>query len=291
MGEISDALRRARSERETGGPSLKPEAALPNRVERPLESPLQPAPDVPDAPEVTIDTSRSAHWEARAVVVHGERAVAERFRQLAVRIEQQLNDRSARALLVSSADRQEGKTLTSCNLALALASLGGTRRVALLDLDLRKPSVARSLGIAPRTGLEVALAGGASLDEVRITTNIGLDVYPVAHHCHNAHELLSSQAFDAMLQELVRRHSTVIIDSPPILPVPDVALIAPRIGTCLLVARAGSTRLRAMQDALRSLPAGCPIGVFLNEAPSRTKPDHYYGYGPVEEPPKDENLG
>ena len=285
MGEISEALRRARLEREaTGGaPRGASEAEA-------FREPRKPA--GPPGPRARIDRSRSGSWPARAVLVEGQRVVAERFRQLAVRVEQELAARGRKTLLVSSAHREEGKTLTSCNLALALASLEADRRVALVDLDLRKPSVARVLGIDARLGLEDVLRGGLPTAEVRVETDIAsLDVYPARRPDRDAHALLSTPAFERMLRELEGRYSTVIFDMPPILVVPDVALIASRIGACLIVARAGSTRRTALQDALRPLPEDAVIGVFLNEAHPRRGErryvEDYYGAEGEAEPQDD----
>jgi capsular exopolysaccharide synthesis family protein len=260
LGEISEALRRARLEREAR--SEAPRAAS--------EAPALEKPAGPPRPRAPIDRARSGSWPARAVLVEGQRVVAERFRQLAVRVEQELSARDRKTLLVSSAHRGEGKTLTSCNLALALASLEADRRVALVDLDLRKPSVARVLGIDAGRGLEHVLRDGLPAAEACVATEIAsLDVYPVRRPDRDAHALLSTPAFERMLRDLQSRYSTVIFDMPPILAVPDVALIASRIGACLIVARAGSTRRKALLDALRPLPEDALIGVFLNEAHPR----------------------
>ena len=275
MGEISEALRRARLEREA-----RVEAPLGVREALASREPRKPAGAA--GPRASIERARTGPWPARAVLVEGQRAVAEGFRQLAVRVEQELAARGRKSLLVSSAHREEGKTLTSCNLALALASLEADRRVALVDLDLRKPSVARVLGIDARVGLEHVLRGGLPMAEVCVQTDIAsLDVYPARKPDRDAHQLLTTPAFEGMLRELESRHSTVIFDMPPILAVPDVALIASRIGACLIVVRAGSTRRKALEDALRPLPEDALIGVFLNDARVRGGRLRYqeYTYG------------
>ena len=141
MGEISEALKRARLEREAQDPPLT--RGLPPRHERerlPLGDPMEPPGPAPeelpaDAPLVHIDRTKSTGWPARAVAVAGDSPISQRFRKLAIRVEQQLGARRARTILLTSAEQQEGKTLTSCNLAMALASLGRDRRVALVVID------------------------------------------------------------------------------------------------------------------------------------------------------------
>ncbi len=283
MGEISEALRRARQDREAVAhePSAREVTELGGPARR--ASPVQ-------APPVPIDRTQSEGWPARAVLAKGQRGVAEGFRQLAVRVEQELAGRNQKALLVCSGQRQEGKTLTSCNLALALASLSAGRRIALVDLDLRKPSVARALGIEAGVGVERVLRDDLPIAGAKIATDLeSLDVYAADRPDRDAHTLLSTAAFTRMIRDLEESYSTIIFDTPPILLVPDVALIAPRIGACLLVARAGSTRRKAIHDALRPLPPEALIGVFLNDARARGGRLRYYAdyYGEEDDEARD----
>lgn len=291
MGEITEALKRARLEQESrrSAEPARTSTRIADRIQRAepripstrptTEEPAQPTP-------ARIDRLRTPCWQARAMLVEGQRAIAERFRQLAVSVEQELAARNARTLLVTSSHRQEGKTLTACNLALAMASLEADRQVALVDLDLRRPSVAKSLGIPVAHGIEHVLRGEIPSADARIATDIpALDVYAPSSPVHNAHALLSSVAFEELLRDLRERYSTVVIDTPPVLLVPDVPLIAGHVGATLFVARAGASRRNAMLDALRLLPREVLIGIFLNDARGGSRALRYYEeyYGPDED--------
>jgi capsular exopolysaccharide synthesis family protein len=274
LGEITDALRRARGERDAQ-PAAAPEVAPPVTL-RPAPPVAAPEP----APEpVTISRQQIGAWQARAVHIGRPNAAAERFRHLAVRVRHELEQRRAKVLLVASALRQEGKTVTSCNLALALASMASERRIALLDLDLRRPSVASALGVRPRVGIDRALQGDASLGSVRIPTEIPtLDLYLAAGPVRQAHELLAGPALARVLAELRERYAVIVADTPPVLLVPDVPLVAPQCDAIMVVARAGRTARSSFRDMLRLLPQEKLIGGFLNQvrAPLHTTEYGYY---------------
>ncbi len=170
-------------------------------------------------------------------------------------------------LLVTSALRLEGKTTTACNLALALASMAADRRIALVDLDLHRPGIAVGLGLCPTVGFERVLAGESSLPSARMRTDLAsLDVFAVAKPPPMAHEILSHRRLPTLLASMARSYEAVIIDTPPALLVPDVALIAPHTGACLAVVRAGITYRSAFREMLALLPEDRLIGCFLNAA-------------------------
>jgi Mrp family chromosome partitioning ATPase len=125
-----------------------------------------------------ISRRRDTGWESRAVWVARQGPFAQSFRDLALNVREQLG-RGASSVLVTSALPGEGKTLTACNLALALRSIAPAERVALVDFDLRLPEVGRVLGLEARVGIEEVLGGMADLEEAAVVTDAGLDVYPV----------------------------------------------------------------------------------------------------------------
>lgn len=273
MGEITEALRRAREERQ-------PEPAP--RVPRPTEPPgagrLRPEPSKKRDDAVAISEAHSDDWPARAVVVDQSGGVSEYYRHFALRVLRELNGRNGRSVLVTSALRAEGKTTTACNLALALSSLAGGRPVALVDLDLRRPSVGKSLGLAPEHGMEEVLAGDLDLSAACVATQVGsLDVYPVMRPTRQAHELLAGNRFGDVVRELTRLYEYVIFDSPPCLLVPDVPLALGEIDSAVAVARAGVTSKRAFDDMLAIVNEAKLLGVFLNEA-SAPRHKRQYGY-------------
>jgi Mrp family chromosome partitioning ATPase len=283
MGEITEALRRARAERgaQREADERKPAERKPDpppRAPEPTGTVLAPVAAAPASRHAEISRERAGFWQARALLMPDQRAVAERFRHLAVRISRELVARGSSTLLVTSSAREEGKSVVSCNLALALASMSSGERVALVDLDLRGPSVARGLGIPVETGFEAVLRGECGLDAVRVGTDIPtLDVFP-SEHVADAHELLSLPALGQALSELRRDYRVVVIDCPPVLLFPDVPLVSSTIGSCLLVARAGQSRRRELMETLGMLSREDIVGVFLNEGYSGAEVGGYYAY-------------
>jgi capsular exopolysaccharide synthesis family protein len=271
LGEITEALRRAKLEREDAAPALR-------SYEEPRPSaPVQArAPDRARAP-VEIPVGTGPGWAARAVLADDSGSVAEHYRHFALRIAREIAERRARTVVVTSALREEGKTTTACNLALALASMSAGRPLALVELDLRRPALAASLGLRPEVGIEEVLAGRTPLAKACIPTQVGgLDVYAARRATRRAHELLAGRVLPSVLQELARGYDTVVIDTPPVLLVPDVPLAAAHIDATILVARVGVTRRRAFEEMLDHMNREKVLGVFLNQA--RT-PHHKRQYG------------
>jgi receptor protein-tyrosine kinase len=209
---------------------------------------------------------------------HG--AAAEAARHLALRVRRELDARRARSLAVVSSERAEGKTTVACNLALALASLSRGRSVALVDLDLRKPSVAHVLELPHEHGIDDLLRGDCPLAAARVEIQKpALDVYPARMPEQSAHELLVASAFPALVAELEQRYEITVFDTPPTLLVPDAAVIVEHAGAALAVSRAGRTRRRAFEQMIETLPPGKLAGAVLNEGalPGAERQYGYYG--------------
>jgi Mrp family chromosome partitioning ATPase len=274
VGDISEAIRRAKLESDDPSGSWPLEIAesgLPvfPRGVTPLRAPAAAEP-------ATIPRTRDAGWQARAVWVQQHGPVAEAFRHLALQVRKGLAARGASSVLVVSGVREEGKTLTACNLALALASLSAGERIALVELDLRLPNIARSLGIPCQVGFESVLAGDSPLEACRVPTEVpALDLYPVLYSVPNAHEWLTRPNVAAILRQLEHSYGTVVCDGPPALPVPDVELLAPHMGACLAVVRTGRTPRSGYRALVEMLPKGNLMGTFLNCA---RPPRHARGY-------------
>lgn len=298
MGEIADALRRSRSERETREketPRPGPEASthappgraellaalresnaagMADRASAPATSDASPDPAPPRHTSTPVDHLQQL--DEASLASFGN---VDLHRQLALQVATQLEQRSSRTVAVVSALRDEGKTTVACTLAMALASVTAQRSIALVDLDLRNPSVARRLGIATTVGIERFLAGRARLDEICVgIRDPQLDVYPSVEPQRSAHELLARPQLREMIRQLEARYQTVIIDTPPTLIVPDSSLILKQVSCCLAVARAGVSRVRRFQEMLDILPAESIVGKVLNAATIPNRDASYYDY-------------
>ncbi len=300
MGEISDALRRARGEHSKDGagrgikeriaspedspPNASPEDS-PRRVEL-LSGTPHPERDLAGPADresaesrcVTLGRNREEGWQSRIVAIDGNNPATESFRQLALRLRAELERRSLRSVVVTGPLRGEGKTTVACGLALALGSVSRGREVALVDLDLRKPSVAADLRIRVDTGIEEVILGARALSEVRVSIEKpAVDVFPAARPDDSAHELLIEPGFASLMRELERRYATVICDAPPVLPVPDTGLILDQVSAYIAVARMGKTRERALRSMVEILPRERLLGTVFNEGRLPVAQKHY-GY-------------
>ncbi|WP_051760424.1 polysaccharide biosynthesis tyrosine autokinase [Herbidospora cretacea] len=196
---------------------------------------------------------------------------AEAFRALRTNLRFVGADGGPRSLLVTSCGSGEGKSTLAINLALAVAGTG--RRVALVDADLRRPSVARLLGLEGRSmGLTDVLAGSARLPEV-LQRRQDLDVLPGGPVPADPGELAGSPGMRRLIADLAADHDLVVVDAPPLLPVSDAVVLATACDGVLLVARAGRTRRESLAQAVARLTRvdARLVGGVLNFAPVRPR--------------------
>jgi exopolysaccharide transport family protein len=184
-----------------------------------------------------------------------------------------------KVIMVTSALPQEGKTTTSINCAVVLAQKG--IRVLLIDADLRRPSIHKTLGMGPRSGLSNVLTGSATLEQAITRSPIlpNLDVLPAGTPPPNPAELLASTNMRDVLQELRGQYDHIVVDTPPTLSVTDAVVLSPRADAIVLVIRSGQTTkqaLRRSRDILMQVNAKVS-GVLLN-AVDLSSPDYYYYY-------------
>lgn len=181
-------------------------------------------------------------------------------------------------MVVTSSVPGEGKTTVATNLAFAL---GQMERVLLVDADLRRPTVAKSFEFPVGTpGLANLIAGTASLEEC-IRTVDGIDIIGAGAVPPNPLELLSADAFDAVLDQLKARYERIIIDSPPTQAVSDAIVLATHAHSLLYVVRAGSTAIPLVQKGVGQLLQNkAPVnGVVLNQFDMDRSQKYGYGYG------------
>jgi len=191
---------------------------------------------------------------------------AEQYRQLRTRLAHTEGAQNLRSVLVTSPQKGEGKSVTAANLALTMAQ-ELHRKVIIVEADLRKPSLQHLFGLPAGPGLTDYLAGAADLDSVmRFLPEYQLTVIVAGTSPANPAELLGSTAMRRMLDQLRTRFDRVILDTPPVLPLADVAVLAPMVDGALLVVRAGVTPKPAIENALRAFDSSRLLGVVLNES-------------------------
>ena len=207
---------------------------------------------------------------------HSQRS--ESFRRLRTNLQfLDIADRPSTFVMTSSIPR-EGKTTTTINLAIALADAGA--RVVLVDADLRRPSVATYMGIEGEVGLTTVLIGRAAVhDVVQPWGNGLLHVLPAGQIPPNPSELLGSRSMAHLLDQLAQTYDIVLIDTSPLLPVTDAAILAKLTGGALVVAGSDMLHRQQLADAIGSLESvgARVLGVVLNRLP-RTASDAYTYY-------------
>jgi len=227
---------------------------------------------------VALDGTSSENWQARTVLVEPQGPAASQFRHLALRLSRVIESRGIRSLLITSSSESEGKTTVSCNLAIALASLRSEERVALVDFDVRRPAAAAALGVQPGASLADAIEGRARLADCGLRVEgLPLDLYLTRTAHPDPVRLISSPGAHEVLSDLRRSYMLTIIDTPPVLPVPDVPLLQPHVDGMLLVVRAGAARRAAFQDTLATLDRDDITGIVLNQSGTAV-PGYYYSY-------------
>jgi capsular exopolysaccharide synthesis family protein len=212
-----------------------------------------------------------------AVLKRPSSPMAESFRSLRTSVLLSTAPRPPQTLLVTSAQMGEGKTSTATNLAMSFAQRQGP--VLIIDADMRRPSVAKTLGVANEKGLSSFLTGAHSLDEVLIQYERipNLWILPAGPRPPDPAELLSSHMMDATLKDLLKRFTQVVIDSPPLLLVTDAVILSAMVDGVILVVASGTTARGALTRAHRILEnAGSRVlGMVLNKVDMRF--DTYYG--------------
>lgn len=191
---------------------------------------------------------------------------AEQYRQLRTRLSHAEGASTLRTVLITSPQKGEGKSVTAANLALTMAQ-ELHRRVILVEADLRKPSLQHLFGLPPGPGLAEYLSGAVELKDVmRFLPDHNLTVIHAGSAPTNPAELLGSTAMRRLLDQLRTRYDRVLLDTPPVLPLADVAVLAPLVDGTLMVVRAGVTPKPAIENALRAFDSSRLLGVVLNES-------------------------
>lgn len=187
-----------------------------------------------------------------------------------------------RTLAVTSTRPGEGKSTT----ALALASLlaRSRKRVALIDGDMRSPSVHQLMGIRHDRGLSTFLSGNANAHDLLVPIeDFGFSVMTAGPIPPNAAELLTGGRITQLLEELARDFDHVVIDAPPVLGLADVPLIAGRVDGVVYTVEAHSIRLGLVRAALQRLSASSSriLGVVVTKFEPRKvakNADYTYSY-------------
>jgi succinoglycan biosynthesis transport protein ExoP len=221
---------------------------------------------------------------------------AEAYRILRTNIEYLTFEKPLQCMLLTSATMQEGKSTTIANLAVVFAQQG--KKVLLLELNLRRPSLHRVFGFEKGQGVtdilidrvgwrdcvntvtDLAL-GKFSMEDIFVLPGLdNLHILPHGHTPPNPTELISSKKMDLLFQELRDNFDIILVDGPPLLPVADSMIISKKVDGVILVYMVGNaprSSLRLTKERLETVQANI-LGVVLNDIRPETSGSTYNAY-------------
>ena len=294
MSKFFKALEQAERDNEQRTPLIEPEAPAERAAVVPQwpdpadeHPPVFTAPPPPRAPRSVVDPPVATLAPPRiaadapriAPTVLDEHlvslqapssAAAEQYRVLRHLVETLRKRANLQVIAVTSGGVGDGKTVTAINLAGALAQSDDTR-VLLIDMDLRRPSIARylSLGESRPTLADALETSGAGLEDAVVRlSRFNLSVLRAPISAAAPYELLRSPKLEALLAEARQHYDYVVIDTPPFVPFPDCRLIAKCIDGFVLVVASNRTPRGVLAEALKAMDSDKAVGYVFNAHPS-----------------------
>lgn len=205
---------------------------------------------------------------------------AEQYRALRHRLEELHRSAGLTVVGISSPAPGDGKTLTALNLAGALAQ-SAEARVLLVDADLRRSSMTTSLGLdgSRSRGLVGAILDTrlSLKDVVELCQPFNLSVVQAGRRPSSPYELLKSPRLAQLLDEARQQYDYVILDMPPLVPLPDCSVIGRSVDGFMVVVTAHKTQGKLLKEALSVLEPAKIIGLIFNADDQSTA--GYDGYG------------
>lgn len=205
-------------------------------------------------------------------------AAAEAIRNLRTSIMLSNVDRPPKVIVTTSSIPGEGKTMLSLALAQNFSGMG--KKVLLIEGDIRRRVIGQYLGQAPKDGLLSVLSGTQPLSELVVHDDgIGADILIGEKTSANAADIFSSESFARLLAEAKREYDLIVLDTPPVLVVPDARIIAQNADVILFAVKWDSTSKSQVEEALRMFESVNQrvSGLILNHiSPKGMK---RYGYG------------
>jgi len=274
MDHIKKAIERLK-ETEADSPAQQLHGSLASSSQVKLNGSSQAAKQAPGSEIVLNDVE----LETRRVIAQDVSDARSRsFDMLRTQILQTMDMNSWQLLGMTSPTAGCGKTMVSVNLALSIARQPH-RSVLLVDLDLQKPQVARTLGIDCEHGVVSVLEGRSRLSDALVACRVGPDTLltlPCEVSTLRSSAWMASQAMSSLLHQIKQefRAYTVIFDLPPVLTADDVISILPQIDCAALVTAAGMTTLADVKECNKHFQSTSIVRVVFNKA--EDIPTNYY---------------
>ncbi len=241
MGRITEALKKVTDE----------------RVER-----IQKKPEV----QYVAKRVEGASIEEHIVAFHDPMSpVSEHYNILRTNIQQLKKTKYYKTFMITSSVDAEGKTVTSTNLAIAMAREMSGKSILLVDADLRRGRVAKYLGLPSEPGLAEVLQDKAELNDVTVNPGIdGLAVISSGKPPKHPSELLNSRKMQDMISLFKTKYDYVLIDAPPVMSLSDACILGPMTDAAILVVESGRTQRDTVKNSeKRLIQAGVKIAGFV----------------------------
>jgi capsular exopolysaccharide synthesis family protein len=188
-------------------------------------------------------------------------------------------EKRIKAIVITSAGPQDGKTITAVSLAISMAQTG--KKTLIVDTDMRKPRIHKAFNIENSNGISNYLISDVSLSEVIVQTSIpNLTVCPCGPIPPNPAELMYTQRFREFVRDARDMFDIVIFDSPPVAAVTDGVVISKIVDGVIIVAKAKKTTRNALLQVKKQLKDvnARILGMILNEIDLESKEYNYYYY-------------
>ena len=205
--------------------------------------------------------------------------ISEQYRAIRTNIEYSNVDQNTKTILVTSSDKNEGKTTTVSNLAVSFANLN--KKVLLIDCDLRNASIHKMFKINNIYGLTDILAKDRAVDKCIQETELeNLYVLTAGAIPPNPAEILSSEKMKNLIEDLKNIYDYIFIDTPPIGLVTDAGALSSFIDGVVLVVKSESIEKKYLEETKKKLDAvdARILGAILNSYKSEQKDYNYYSY-------------
>jgi capsular exopolysaccharide synthesis family protein len=293
MSTFFRALERAEQERALRRPAAQPEPTspppstappapdpVPNQVPQSVFRAPQPAPIEPNQRAGLADDV--AEFDEHLVSLLAPTSFeAEQYRELRHAIEQLRRSTELSVIAVSSPIAADGKTTTAINLAGALAQAPDAR-ILLVDADLRAPSVGACLGISEHVpGLvDAILKPGLTLEAVtQPQPHLNLSVITTGRRPSVPYEVLKSPRVGQLFAETRRRYDYIIVDTPPVVSVPDGRVFGEWVDSFLIVVAAHRTPRKLLEEAFNLMEPSKILGLVFNGDDHHVSRESYGRYG------------
>ncbi len=204
--------------------------------------------------------------------------IVEAYRKLALNLEYANVDGNIKTVMVTSSMKDEGKTTTISNIACVMSELN--KKILLIDLDLRKPSIHKHFGLTNGYGLTDLLLNKSDYKNYIHNIQPGLDVLTSGRVPSNSTEVINSRAIKDLIKELAVSYDYVFFDTPPVALVSDpvnIAVYSDAVILTIAYSEVDKEIIKKSIDILKQVNANI-IGTVFNKVPVNKRDKHYYYY-------------